>query len=32
MEPTTRDFVSAGLLALVLMALVVLLVRAGMPA
>jgi hypothetical protein len=32
MEPTTRDFVSAGLLALVLLALVVLLVRAGMPA
>jgi len=32
MEPTTRDFVSAGLLALVLLALVMLLVRAGMPA
>ena len=32
MEPTTREFVSAGLLALVLLALVLLLVMAGLPA
>jgi len=31
MEPTTREFVSAGLLALVMVALVVLVVLAGMP-
>lgn len=31
MEPTTREFVSAGLLALVLVALVALIVLAGMP-
>ena len=32
MEPKTRDFVGAGVLALVLLALVVLLVVAGLPA
>jgi hypothetical protein len=32
MEPRTRDFVGAGVLALVLLALVVLLVVAGLPA
>ena len=31
MEPQTRDFVGAGLLALVLVVFVVLLVLAGMP-
>jgi hypothetical protein len=32
MEPKTRDFVGAGVLALVLLAAVLLLVLAGMPA